>query len=195
MGNYREHLGLLHSFRIFARVGVDADDVTRVDEEGHIHLRAGGELHELGAARDGVTLHGRRSILNLEVDLDRNLDSHWLLVVGEDLDLGIRGEPLHPVMHHLVGEGETMLGVARLGEPALAARSVEVIRSHHAHIGLGNRLILMEGDFDDPTRDEVTQLGLIDRLPLLHAEDMRRENLVGFAIVIDNGLRENLIVC
>ena len=62
--------------------------------------------------------------------------------------------------------------IADLRKPALALIGIEIARGHVAYVRLGHRLVLMKGDFNDFPRNEVPQLGLVNRLPLLHAENV-----------------------
>lgn len=187
-------LCLLHPFGIFARVGVDTDDIAFVDEKRDVHLGTGREGRELGAARDGVALHCWRSFFHHEVDFHRDLDRHRLFLVGENLDDGVRGEPLHLVMDSIGGEGETVLRVALLSEPTLLVIAVEIDRVHPLRLRFFGGLVGVEGDLEHLAGHEVPQFCLVHRLALLHAEDMRREHLIGRATIGDNRLREDFVV-
>src|SRR3989344_6369141 len=85
----RFRLRLLNTFGVETSVGVDADDVARIDEKRDLYLRAAHKFGKLAPARDSVAFDGRRGILHFKVNFDRYLYRHRLLFVGEDLNNAI----------------------------------------------------------------------------------------------------------
>jgi hypothetical protein len=103
-------------------------------------------------------------------------------------------EPFHLVGDSVFGEGESVLRIAFLGEPGLAAVGIEVERLHGADIGFGHGFGLVKGYLEHLAGEEVTELRLVHGLSLLHAEDVRGEDLVRIPVVFDNFLLGDFVI-
>ena len=97
-------------------------------------------------------------------------------------------------MHDFFREAKTIFRVTHFSKPALTPIGIEILCLHLAYVSFLHTLILVEGDLKYLAGDKVTKLGLVDRFPLLHAEDVRREYLVGLAVVANNAFWENLVI-
>ena len=190
----REELRLFHSLDVLACFSIYLQKVPNINEEGSRNGCARFKGNELVAASCSVPLNGWRGFRNLELDLDGDFERDGLFVEDEALNRRVLGKPLNLVVHRFLRESKTILWVAGLTKPRLTTIRVEVGCVHALDLSLRNALVLVEGDLDHLSGYEVLELGLIDRLSLLHAEDVRIKHFKRLALIDDEFLAEYLVV-
>lgn len=188
------YLCLVYALDVFAGIGIYAQHIAFIDEEGGRDGSAGFKDHALVTSRGRITLHCRRRFNDLQIDLDWNLDRCRFFLVRHDFDRRVRNKPFHLVRDRIFRERKAVLRVTSFSEPGFAAVRVEVIRINVINLCFGNGFALMERYFSYLAGDKVAELGLVHRLALLHAENVRGKHLVRLTVIFDDLLLGNFVI-
>jgi len=90
------HSVSLHARQVLTRACVDAHHVSGLNEQGHFQRHPRLQRDLLGGAGGRIAGIAGRSVRDLEVNRDRQLDSHRLSLVHLDVD----GDPLLEIRDH-----------------------------------------------------------------------------------------------
>ena len=191
-GRFEHACQVLDAGDVAPVAGIDADDVTDVEEHGDGDDRAGLESGRLGAALDRVALETGLGLGDLEFDEHRRGDADELLAgILKLADIAFL-EPLGIVTHDAFGHGQLVVGLG-VHEVVVLTVGVEVLHLADLHADLVELLTGTEGQLVDAAGPDVADLGADESAALARLDMLELDD--GAHLAIDDDALAVLEIC